>query len=257
MHSRVYNSYLFTFSFIVFLDFSIKMSELSSYREVGTELVPLRNSFLLPTSKLDDQKFEFIFLLDISGSMAGAAIDLAKRALLLFLHSLPEDCYFNVITFESRYSCFFPSSVKYSQHYLDVAKQRVSALDGRGGTELYQPLTYVYSQPQIKGYLTQIFTITDGDVSAPAAVLDLVASKVKHSRSFALGIGSDVDRHLVTGIAENGGGLSEFVTYSEMIESKILNQLKLALKPALLKPIRVESESRLLPAAEETYAYLY
>ncbi|ODM89710.1 Heat shock 70 kDa protein cognate 4 [Orchesella cincta] len=234
----------------------LKMSEIVSYREVGSELVPLRNSFLLPTSKLDDQKFEFIFLLDISGSMSGAPIELAKRALLLFLHSLPEDCYFNVITFESRFSCFFPSSVKYSQTYLDMAKQQVLGLSGRGGTELLKPMQHVYSQPQIKGYLTQIFTITDGGVSYPNEVLNLVSSKVKHSRCFSLGIGDGVDRALVSGIAKNGGGLCEFVTYNEMIESKILNQLKLALKPALLKPIRVESASRLLSAAEETFAYL-
>lgn len=41
----------------------------------------IKNSFLLPALKLDDQKFEFIFLLDNSGSMAGAPIELAKKAL--------------------------------------------------------------------------------------------------------------------------------------------------------------------------------
>jgi uncharacterized protein with von Willebrand factor type A (vWA) domain len=46
----------------------------------------VQNTFLMPALKLDDQKFEFIFLLDNSGSMAWAdvgetPIDLAKRAL--------------------------------------------------------------------------------------------------------------------------------------------------------------------------------
>lgn len=62
---------------------------------------------------------------------------------------------------------------------------------------------------------------------------------VSHSRSFSLGIGTGVDRNLVIGIAENAGGMHEFVTYDEKIESKILNQLKIAQKPALLKPIRL------------------
>ncbi len=100
------------------------------------------------------------------------------------------------------------------------------------------------------GYLTQIFTITDGCVSNRDGVLNLVASKIRHSRSFCLGIGSSVDRKLVTGIAENAGGTHEFVTSNEMIESKILNQLKIALKPALLKPIRVAGASRLIPMYE-------
>jgi hypothetical protein len=62
---------------------------------------------------------------------------------------------------------------------------------------------------------------------------------VKHSRSFSLGIGSGVDRTLVMEIAKNAGGSYEFVTENEKIESKILNQLKIAQKPALLKPIRL------------------
>jgi hypothetical protein len=70
-------------------------------------------------------------------------------------------------------------------------------------------------------------------------VLSLVASKVHHSRSFSLGIGDDVDRDLVMGIAKNAGGVFEFVTKDERIESKILKQLKIAQKPGLLKPVRV------------------
>jgi len=69
--------------------------------------------------------------------------------------------------------------------------------------------------------------------------LKLVASKVKHSRSFSLGIGDSVDKNLVIGIAKNAGGMHEFVSFHERIESKILNQLKIAQKPAVLKPIRV------------------
>lgn len=51
-------------------------------------LVPLRNTFLIPTAKLDDQKFEFYFLLDISGSMYGKPFQLASRAILVCLNVL-------------------------------------------------------------------------------------------------------------------------------------------------------------------------
>lgn len=54
-----------------------------SYEEADCGLVPLRNNFLLPTAKLDDQKFEFYFLIDASGSMEGEPWDLAVRALLV------------------------------------------------------------------------------------------------------------------------------------------------------------------------------
>lgn len=51
---------------------------------------------------------EFIFLIDRSGSMDGKKIQNAKKALLLFLKSLPVDSYFNVIGFGSRFESLFP-----------------------------------------------------------------------------------------------------------------------------------------------------
>lgn len=144
----------------------------------------------------------------------------------------------------------FPQSVKYSQQTLEQARRTAQGMYIGGGTNIYSPLQYVYGQRQIPGYLTQIFSITDGHVRDRQSVLQLVSSKVKHSRSFSLGVGSGVDRVLVEGIAENAGGMSEFVTESEVIESKILHQLKTSLKPALLKPIRDASASRLIPMYE-------
>lgn len=59
---------------------------------------------------LNSSRSEFLFLLDRSGSMSGRAINKAKEALILFLKSLPNDSYFNVISFGSDFVKLFPTS---------------------------------------------------------------------------------------------------------------------------------------------------
>ena len=67
---------------------------------------------------LDDDSFElepqeFIFLIDISGSMywGEKAIKTAKESLKLFLHSLPDGSFFNVVSFGSNFEYLFEESV--------------------------------------------------------------------------------------------------------------------------------------------------
>ena len=56
---------------------------------------------LIPSFKLDEQDVEVIFLVDRSGSMGGESMQQAKKALQLFLHSIPTSCYFNIWSFGS------------------------------------------------------------------------------------------------------------------------------------------------------------
>jgi hypothetical protein len=168
---------------------------------------------LVPSFNLKDQKMEMIFLVDRSGSMrpgynyntneqAGGSIELAKKALELFLHSLPADCYFNIFSFGSHFDSLFETSVKYDDNTLLKAKEHVQSMEANyRGTKIYQPLDAIFKQSIKPGYLRQIFVLTDGEVSNSACVVELVKKNSSQGRVFALGLGASASRHLVKGIA--------------------------------------------------------
>ncbi|PKY36077.1 hypothetical protein RhiirB3_533412, partial [Rhizophagus irregularis] len=63
---------------------------------------------LVPKFSLNTTITELVFVIDRSGSMGVEPMKKAAQALELLLRSLPEDCYFNVVSFGSDYDSLFP-----------------------------------------------------------------------------------------------------------------------------------------------------
>merc|ERR1711988_1280529 len=191
---------------------------------------------LIPSFRLDEQKTELIFLVDRSGSMGWnqeSSIEQAKKALQLFLHSMPSDCYFNIWSFGSNFSSLFPTSRKYDDDSLAHAKSHVLTMEANyGGTEVFAPLKSIFGQKVIKDYAKQIFLLTDGAVSNDQQVINLVKEN-SNSRVFTLGLGASASRHLVKGVARAGNGLALFSNLNEDLRPKVINLLKNALMPSL------------------------
>ena len=126
---------------------------------------------------------EFVFVVDRSGSMAGTYIRDAAQTLLLFLKSIPEGCFFNVIGFGSSFKKLFPESVPYNQKTLEKAVKHAEQLQADlGGTELFDPLKDIFSHAPLKGLPRQVFVLTDGSVSNTESVIKLVAKNSDNSR---------------------------------------------------------------------------
>ncbi|CAJ0876750.1 12751_t:CDS:2, partial [Entrophospora sp. SA101] len=172
-----------------------------------------------------------------SGSMQGEPIKKAGQALELFLHSLPEDCYFNVVSFGSSHDSLFPKSQEYSQETLDRAINLAKNLDANyGGTEIYNPIKWAFDN-QLKTMTTTLFLLTDGEVWGVDKIIELIDQNVEDKnndlRIFTLGIGDSVSHHLVESVARSGNGYAEFVTNKERMDKKILGMLKNAVKPPI------------------------
>lgn len=78
----------------------------------------------------------------------GKPVIMARDALSIFLHSLPEGSKFNIIPFGSSHEFLFPKAVEYNQQNLEKALHDISTYHERerclGGTEIYQPLKAIF-----------------------------------------------------------------------------------------------------------------
>jgi uncharacterized protein YegL len=182
------------------------------------------------------QNSELIFLIDQSGSMQGQAIRQAKEALNIILHSLPENSYFNIVSFGSTFKTFSSDifeSVKYSQETLLSAKEYIRNMNADfGGTEIVPPLKSILKTKSPGGYKKLIFVLTDGQVANVDEIIETIQNNTNtFSRIFSIGLGAGACHHLVNSIARFGKGSSMYVSLKENLEEKILQQISFALQP--------------------------
>ena len=105
-----------------------------------------------------------------------------------------------------------------------------------GGTEILNGLKELYKKHLISTYPTNIFILTDGAVSNPNDVINLVNEKKNGStRVYTLGIGNGCSRYLVEKTAIIGNGLYEFVADNENISEKVISLLQDSITPYLEK----------------------
>ena len=156
---------------------------------------------------------EYYFVLDRSGSMIGQSIETAKKALILFLRSLPPWSKFNVVSFGTDYKFMFKNAVDYNQEHLESAISEVQKFEAdMNGTEIYMPLNQIYSQKDGSSSLDKyVYLLTDGKVENTDEVIKLVKDNSSSFTVHTIGIGASASTSLVVGWANAGKGDYHFV----------------------------------------------
>ncbi|KAJ7124825.1 hypothetical protein C8R43DRAFT_1030894 [Mycena crocata] len=166
---------------------------------------------------------EYIFLVDRSGSMSGARIETAKSTLSLLLRMLPsKGSTFNIFSFGSRCSSFWPRSEAYSSSSLTAATSHATSMSADyGGTEIRGAFDAVFKSCNA-AVPTAVFVLTDGEVTDPDATFFDIQTAVRNSavRVFCLGIGDGVSTAMCEGIARAGNGECLFAVHTESILGK-------------------------------------
>jgi Ca-activated chloride channel family protein len=158
---------------------------------------------------------DYVFVVDVSGSMYGFPLDTAKKLLGDLVNVLRPIDTFNIMVFESGFEVFSPVSVPATTPNLRRAQQFIGAKQGGGGTRLLNGLQRAVALPREPGLSRSIVLLTDGYIDAEADVFEFVRNNLDDANVFAFGIGSSVNRFLIEGIARAGLGEPFIVTKPE------------------------------------------
>jgi len=226
-----------------------------SDKEVGLNLVTYRPNpkdpgffmlLLAPKSTLQVDRVverDIVFVVDTSGSMAGEKIKQARNALKYLVTKLNDGDRFNIVPFSSFADPWQKGLVSAKERREDGIKF-AETLIAQGGTDISGAFdaaaSVLLTDPNRPSY---IIFMTDGkptmgETTDPKRILaKVIAARGGKNgdtlRLFTWGVGYDVDTHLLDDMANQGGGISEYVRPEEDIAAKVAAFANKASQPVL------------------------
>ncbi len=195
-------------------------------KRVPSELVPPR---------------EYVFILDVSGSMSGFPLDTAKQLLRELVGGLRATDTFNVLLFSGGSELLAEHSLPATPANVALAAQLIDGSHGGGGTELLPALTRAFGLSKSAGLSRSFVVVTDGYIGQDRAAIELVRSRLSDANVFAFGIGSSVNRYLIEGVAKAGAG-EPFVVTEPSQAGEVARRLREYIRSPVLTDVKVAYE---------------
>jgi Ca-activated chloride channel family protein len=155
---------------------------------------------------------EYVFVVDVSGSMNGFPLNTAKKLLKDLIGGLGPRDSFNVVLFAGGSRMMADASLPASTDNIEKAMALIDREQGGGGTELFRALDRVMALPKAEDRSRTVVVVTDGYISAERDVFGLIQENLNRTNVFTFGIGSSVNRYLIEGMAKAGQGEPFVVT---------------------------------------------
>ena len=194
-------------------------------QRVATEAVPPR---------------EYIFVVDVSGSMDGFPLNISKRLLRDLIGKLRPTDLFNVVLFAGDAQVLSSQSLQANPQNIERAIGLIDAQHGSGGTELLAAIQQAMSLPRQEGISRSVVLVTDGYVAGEEGVFDHIRNNLNRCNVFAFGIGTSVNRYLIEGVARAGMG-EPFVVTQENEAEQMADKFREYIQTPVMTDINVRS----------------
>ena len=182
-----------------------------------------RFAAIIPSSQFGDKPSgprNLVILLDRSGSMDGAPLTQAKKAIAACLAALDASDCFGLVAFDDGVEVFRKALTEVSKARRADAVKFLDSIEAGGGTELGQGLKsagdVLSRRKGADSSPADILVFTDGQVFGTEPILALARS-LGH-RVHCLGIGSASQDRFLAHLADQTGGTSRFLTPNERVD---------------------------------------
>jgi Ca-activated chloride channel family protein len=176
---------------------------------------------------------EYIFIVDVSGSMHGFPLNISKKLLKDLIGGLRPTDRFNVLLFAAGSQLLSEQSLPATRGNIRRAIHTIERQRGGGGTRLLGALKRALALPEMEGFSRTVVIATDGYVAVEEEAFDLIRDNLGRANMFAFGIGSSVNRHLIEGMARVGMGEPFVITRPEEAPLTAKRFKKLIASPVL------------------------
>jgi Ca-activated chloride channel family protein len=183
---------------------------------------------------------EYIFVVDISGSMEGFPLNTSKQLLRDLIGKLRPTDLFNIVLFAGDSSVLSPKSVQANQENVANAIRLIEQQHGGGGTELLSAVQQAMNIPRDTNVSRSLVLVTDGYISGEQGVFDYIRENLDKCNVFSFGIGSSVNRYLLEGVARAGMG-EPFIVLNENEAASAAAKFREYIQTPVLTDITVRS----------------
>jgi Ca-activated chloride channel family protein len=182
---------------------------------------------------------EYLFIVDVSGSMHGFPLDVSKALIKEIIGDLRAKDYFNILFFAGGSNVLSPHPLPASEENKRRAVVMLEEQRGGGGTRILPALKRALSLGKRKGFSRIVVIATDGYVAVEKEVFDLMREHLNEANFFPFGIGKGVNRYLIEGIARVGRG-EPFVATNQEEALNVAEKFLDYIRSPLLTDIEVE-----------------
>jgi Ca-activated chloride channel family protein len=180
-----------------------------------------------------EAQMDYVFVLDISGSMADdGKLDLSRKSLGAFIKSLGAKDRFEVMTFNVQPTTAFGKLREADDAAKKEAENFLATQIAKGGTILNPAMTTAYKYAADRPL--NVIILSDGmtEQTERQQLADLIRQRPKDSRVFCIGVGNDVNRGLLEQLADDSGGLAAFISRDDNFD-----QQASAFRRKLMRPV--------------------